>query len=222
MKIILSIILASLHLFVAETSFATSTRYVSEELKITMRTGQSVEFDIIRMLTSGTKLSVIESDSSSGYSKVRTTSGREGWVLTRYLSNEPSSRNRAISSAQKVANLELEIAKYKKELEALSTQNLNSSAENITLKETSQRLTKELEDLRITASSAVTLDNNNRKLKEKLQQKNHDMQAVIIENNALKSSDAKRWFVTGAAVMFGGFLLGLIIPRLRFRKRESW
>lgn len=222
MKIILSILLVTLHLFIATVSFAASTRYVSEQLEITMRSGQGIKFGISRMLTSGTKLAVIENDRSSGYSKVRTASGKEGWVLTRYLSNDPSSRNRAIVSDQKVANLELEIAKYKEELEALSTQNSNSGTENITLKETAQRLGKELDDLRRIASSSVALDNNNRQLKEKLQQINHDMQALVIENNALKSSDSKRWFLIGAVVLFGGFLLGLIIPRLRLRKKESW
>jgi SH3 domain protein len=220
-KIFFAALLITFQLLTSTSSFA-ATRYVSEELEITMRTGQGVKFGISRMLTSGTKLAVIENNKSSGYSKVRTEGGKVGWVLTRYLSNEPSSRNRAIASAQKVANLELEIAKYKGELQSLSAQNSTSSSENLSLKETSQRLSKELDDLRRTASSAVALDNENRQLKEKLQQTNHDMQAVIIENSALKGSDSKRWFLIGAAVLFGGFLLGLIIPRLRFRKKESW
>lgn len=207
---------------ISTASFAASIRYVTEELEITMRTGQGVKFSISRMLTSGTKLTVIENNASSGYSKVRTISGKEGWVLTRYLSNEPSSRNRAIASAQKVATLELEIAKYKEELRSLSTQHSDSGAENLSLKETSQRLSKELNDLRRTASGAVALDNENRQLKEKLQQIDHDMQAVIIENSALKNSESKRWFLIGAAVLFGGLLLGLIIPRLHFRKKETW
>jgi SH3 domain protein len=218
----LSILFIVLPIFFSTLSFAASTRYVSEELEITMRTGQGVKFGISRMLTSGTKLTVLETNKATGYSKVRTQTGKEGWVLTRYLSNEPSSRNRAATSEQKVANLELEIAKYKEELQVLSSQNESSSAENLTLKETSQRLSKELDDLRRTASSAVALDNENRQLKQKLQQMNHDMQAVTIENSALKGSDSKRWFLIGAAVLFGGILLGLIIPRLRVRRKDAW
>jgi SH3 domain protein len=218
----LSILFVVLPIFFSTLCFAASTRYVSEELEITMRTGQGVKFGINRMLTSGTKLTVLETNKATGYSKVRTQTGKEGWVLTRYLSYEPSSRNRAVASEQKVANLELEIAKYKEELQALSSQNENSSTENLTLKETSQRLSKELDDLRRTASSAVALDNENRQLKQKLQQMNHDMQAVAIENSALKGSDSKRWFLIGAAVLFGGILLGLIIPRLRVRRKDAW
>ena len=222
MKITFSLLFIALSLTISSISFAESTRYVSEELEITMRTGQGVKFGISRMLTSGAKLFVVETNKTSGYSKVRTQSGKVGWVLTRYLSNNPSSRNQAIASAQKVANLDIEIAKYKEELQSLSAQNTHSGTENLSLKETSQRLSKELDDLRRTASSAVALNNENRQLKEKLQQINHDMQAVIIENSALKGSDSKRWFLIGAAVLFGGLLLGLIIPRLRFRNKESW
>ena len=66
------------------------------------------------------------------------------------------------------------------------------------------------------------LDNENRQLKEKLQQVDHETQLLIIENSALKDNDAKSWFLIGSAVLFGGLLLGLILPRLRFQKKDSW
>ena len=90
-------------------SSAETTRYVSDQLEITMRNGQGVKFAIKRVLTSGDRLDLIEAD-SSGYSKVRTIEGVEGWVLTRYLMNAPSVRNLVADSDQKVANLELELA----------------------------------------------------------------------------------------------------------------
>ena len=92
----------------------------------------------------------------------------------------------------------------------------------MTLKETSQRLKKELDDLKRTASNAVALDNENRQLKEKIQQTDHKMQSLILENNALKDSEAKNWFLIGAAVLFGGIILGLVIPKLRFTRKNSW
>ena len=85
-------------------SFAGATRYVSDELEITMRSGQGVKFGIRKMLTSGAKLEVLETD-PAGYSKVRTEQGVDGWVLSRYLSNTPSARDRIAASEQKVVNL---------------------------------------------------------------------------------------------------------------------
>lgn len=203
------------------TSVAETTRYVSDELEITMRTGKGVKYGIRKMLSSGTKLSVIEND-PSGYSKVRTNKGIEGWVLTRYLDNKPSARNRLSSSEQKVANLELQLAKAQEEIVTLSSQNSTAGNENSTLKETAQRLSKELDDLRRTASNAVALDNENRQLKERIQQIDHENQSLTMENDALKNNDAKSWFLVGAAVLLGGFILGLIIPKIRFRKKSNW
>ena len=45
------------------TTVATAdTRYVSDELGITLRTGKSTQHQILRMVTSGTPLTVLESD----------------------------------------------------------------------------------------------------------------------------------------------------------------
>ncbi|MCX4186361.1 TIGR04211 family SH3 domain-containing protein [Methylophaga sp. OBS4] len=221
MKKFITNFLITVVLLVPVFASAQTTRYVSDELEITMRNGQGVKFGIRKMLTSGTRLDVLETD-PAGYSKVRTAEGIEGWVLTRYLSNTPSARDRLTASEQKIANLELEISRYKEEISALSSQNTDVDSQNMTLKEKSQRLSKELDDLRRTASNAVALDNENRQLKEKLQQIDHQNQSLVIENNALKDNSTRNWFLIGAAVLFAGIVLGLILPRLRLRKKDSW
>ena len=168
-KKLIAHILISAALLTPVLAQAQTTRYVSDKLEITMRNGQGVKFNIRKMLESGTRLEVLETD-PAGYSKVRTTDGVEGWVLTRYLTNTPSARDQLEASQKRVANLELEIAKYKEEISSLSNQNSDVDTQNMSLKEKSQRLSKELDDLRRTASNAVALDNENRQLKEKLQE----------------------------------------------------
>jgi SH3 domain protein len=202
-------------------SQAQTTRYVSDELEITMRSGQGIKFGIKKMLPSGARLQVLETD-PTGYSKVKTADGAEGWVLTRYLSNSPSAREQLETSQQRIASLELEISKFKEEIASISNQNTDVDSQNLSLREKSQRLSKELDDLRRTASNAVALENENRQLKEKLQQFDHRNQTLVIENNALKDNSTRSWFLVGAAVLFSGLLLGLILPRLRLRKKDSW
>ena len=104
----------------------------------------------------------------------------------------------------------------------MSSQTSEADNQNMSLKETAQRLSKELDDLRRTASNAVALENENRQLKERLQQIDHEIQSIVIENNTLKDNDAKNWFLIGAAVLFGGMIIGLILPSLRMRKKSSW
>jgi len=220
-KLIISLLLIATPLLMPGISSAQTTRYVSDELEITMRNGQGLEFGIRKMLVSGTELTVLEND-PSGYSKVRTNDGIEGWVLSRYLANNPSARDQLAAKEQRIANLELEITGYKEEIAQLSSQTNEADDQNMSLKETAQRLSKELEDLRRTASSAVALENENRQLKERLQQIDHEIQSIVIENNTLKDNDAKNWFLIGAAVLFGGMIIGLALPSLRMRKKSSW
>ena len=203
------------------TSSAETPRYVSDLLEITMRNGEGVKSAIKRVLTSGDRLDLLE-EGSTGYSKVRTTEGVEGWVLTRYLMNAPSVRKLVASSAQKVATLELEIAESEEELQTLSTKITISNNENMTLKETAQRLKKELDFIKTTASSSIALNNENIQLKEKIQQSDHSMQALVIENTAMKNSESQSWFLIGVAVLLGGIILGLILPRLRFQRKNNW
>jgi len=221
-KTLISLLLiATSVLLLPGISAAQTTRYVSDELEITMRNGQGLEFGIRKMLQSGTELTVLETD-PSGYSKVRTSDGLDGWVLSRYLSNSPSARDQLAAKEQRIANLELEITGYKEEITQLSSQTSEADNQNMSLKETAQRLSKELDDLRRTAANAVALENENRQLKERLQQIDHEIQSIVIENNTLKDNDAKNWFLVGAAVLFGGIVLGIILPSLRMRKKSSW
>ena len=70
------------------------TAYVTDEFKITLRSGESATHRILRMLPTGEKLNVLSSNPNNGYSKVRTASGAEGFVLTRQLVDQPVARDR--------------------------------------------------------------------------------------------------------------------------------
>ena len=74
------------------TSALAETAWVTDQFEITLRSGPSTSNAIQLMVSSGTPLEVLERDAESGYTRVRTQGGTEGWVLTRYLMNEASAR----------------------------------------------------------------------------------------------------------------------------------
>jgi len=78
-------------LIASQTSLA-ATKYVTDEFEIMLRTGQSTKHEIRRQIKSGTPLQVLQE--SEGYTQVRMPNGIEGWVLSRYLMNQPSGRDR--------------------------------------------------------------------------------------------------------------------------------
>ena len=90
MKMIVRVALLG-SLFAAAAAFA-APAWVSDQFEITLRSGPSTSNSIQLMIDSGLRLEVLERDADSGYSKVRTPGGTEGWVLSRYLMSEPSAR----------------------------------------------------------------------------------------------------------------------------------
>src|SRR5210317_2020580 len=79
------------------------TRFV--EVEVTLRSGQGTEFEIVRMIRSGTPLEVLESNSRTGYSRVQMPGGTGGWVLTRYLTSNPVGAEQLVAARQTVDQL---------------------------------------------------------------------------------------------------------------------
>jgi len=198
------------------------TRYASDELEIALRSGTSTQHRILRMIPSGTPLQVLQHDEASGYTKVRAPSGTEGWVLTRLLMTTPSARDRLAAAEKKLAELELQsrqrqtrLSETGKEIQALEQALEQTRAEN-------QKLSKQLADIQRTASSALAIDSENKDLKNSLMQMQRDQETLRQENEALRDRTARDWFMIGAGVLVVGIILGLILPRIRLRKRSSW
>ena len=197
-------------------------RWVSDNFEITMRNGKSNKQAIIRMLRSGTRLELIETDKEAGYSLVRTSGGTEGWVLSRYLLKNPPAKivmpemeARLSTSESKRAELNAELSNVRSERDQLKRQ-LNSSESS------GEGLQKELDDLRRLSASAIQIDTQNKSLRQSLAASQAEVEQLQIENQELASRASREWFIIGALVVIVGMLIGLILPRIRWRKKSSW
>ncbi len=198
------------------------TRYVSDRLEIQMRAGKGTQFRILRSLPSGTPLEVLEVDKQNQYSRVRAPGGVEGWVLNHLLMSGPSARDRLAKAEKKLARLELENSKLKTSLAKLRKDKGSTDQERSTLKKETNKLNQELERIRRTASSALAIDAENKELKNKIVGYERQSQSLLQENQSLKDRTARDWFMVGAGVILLGMIIGLIIPRIRWRKKSSW
>ena len=70
---------------------------------------------VAALLKSGTKVELLEEDTASGYSRVRVGPGRDGWVLSRYLSNEPAARERLAAAKSDLAEQQAAVRKLEAE-----------------------------------------------------------------------------------------------------------
>ena len=85
-----------------------------------------------------------------------------------------------------------------------------------------RRVSQELAEIKRTASSALAIDSENKDLKSRLVALERNLQTLQQENESLKDRTARDWFMLGAGVLLIGILVGLIIPRIRWRKKSSW
>ena len=77
------------------------TRYVSDMLLLTLREGQGSQYKLIKTLSTGTPVEVLEE--TARYLRVRTREGEEGWVEKQYISSEEP-KTLIIAGLQKEAN----------------------------------------------------------------------------------------------------------------------
>ena len=94
--------------------------YVSDELVITLRSGPSTSEGILTNLRSGDLVEILEVDSQLGYSLVRAPDGTEGWVLSRYLTEQPIGRDRLAAQQQTLAEARARIGELEHQLATLS------------------------------------------------------------------------------------------------------
>ncbi|KPV40345.1 hypothetical protein AN478_08230 [Thiohalorhabdus denitrificans] len=187
------------------------TRYVSDQLEITLRRGKSVQHKILASPDSGTPLEVLEVDREAGFSRVRTPSGTEGWVLTRYLMDERPARDRIANMRERMERNQARMEKMegqREELEALQQEN--------------GELKRELEELKETSSNAVALKERAETLERRNQEQAEELKRLQEENRQLQDLSAQTWFTRGAGVVVAGMLVGLILPRIRFRKKRRY
>ena len=208
--------------FFSTATFAEEVRYVTDSFSITMRTGQGTQHKIVKSPKSGVKMTLIEEDKKTGYSHVRLQSGLEGWVLSRYLVNKPIAKSQLASANSKVKALQSKVNKLNEKLNATSKSKSGFEKDTNRLSKDNAKLEKELAHIKKIASNQIAINQENKKLQEQVLTLKRNMQTVQQENIKLQDRSTSNWFLIGAGVCVTGIILGLILPNLRFRRKQSW
>jgi SH3 domain protein len=199
------------------------TRYVTDRTIVELRRGPSMEYLILRNLEAGERVEVLEENEGQGYSRVRVVDeGTEGWILTRFLTSEPIARER-------LATAERNLAAARERVTALEGQNeqlVSDLAATRTELERSQAnhgtVSRDLADLRTAAANVVEIRDDNTSLRERLAQRDREVERLTADNARLAGRNNQNWFVVGAAVLLAGIVIGLVAPTLRRKRRSDW
>lgn len=200
------------------------TAYIDDTLLVPLRSGAGTSYRIIHKgIKSGLKLEILEQDGETGYSKVRTPSGLEGFLPSRYLSREPIARIKLQTANSKLASVTAENKSLQKQLGTLQRDfnKLNQTHES-TNKQLNQS-SQELDNIKNISANAINLDRKNRELRESNEQLRNELELLQVENIRLKDRSESNMMLMGGGLVLLGVILALLVPLLKpSKKSDSW
>lgn len=214
-----SVLIFTLFSLFFSTAVSAKVKYVSDELVINMRSGKGNSFKIIKIIKSGTPLTILEQD--SGYTRAKTPQGVEGWVLSRLLINTPAARALLTEAQQNVIQMKEKYDAMESELSTIKSERDKLSSSEAKLLSNKEALNVELAKLKKIAARPMQLEAENDKLRNELVEIEAENRLIKQEYQTLEDNSDQEWFMTGAGVLFGGMILGLIFPKLRSGQRKA-
>ncbi len=189
--------------------------YVTDLLKLTLRSGPSTEHKILSVVESGHQVEMLEP--GEDWSLVRIANGKEGYVLTRYLIPEPTHNVR-------LEQLQTKHKALMQQAATLLEENTRLRSESKKLKSTSDGNEKTLKKLRIDYDKLKAGSAEYIELKEKYktvsgQLAEQTKRAVALDEDlrAIEINQYIKWFLAGSGVLLVGFIVGFSARRQRRR-----
>lgn len=207
--LILSFIILTSGMAPAETMF------VSDRLEITLRTGPGNNRKIIAMLKSDEALDVLETENE--WSRVLLANGKEGWVITRFLTPDQPSRIALETLKQKHDQLLTEIDELRQAKTVLTSEKEKFSAELKQKNNHLAELSKAFETLKAESADFIQLQSDYKNSMTALKQQTQKALELDNEVEKLHWNQNVRWFLSGAGVLLLGFIIGFSTKRQRRR-----
>lgn len=201
---------------------AAETAWVSDEFEVMVRTGPSTANAIKVMLSSGSELEVLERDEATGYARVRTAGGTEGWVEMRYLMPEPAAREQLEQLSSQLSTATTRGSSLSSQLESVRSEYEASQTRIDNLEREKAALESELAEIRRTAANVLSINQQNKELREQLVNADVRVESLEQENRELSGQTNRYWFMTGGLVLVVGIILGLWLPRIRWQRRSRY
>jgi SH3 domain protein len=200
-----------------------ATVYISDVQFVAIREGLDNSTRAVeRGLKSGTPLDVIEQN--DGYTKVRTPSGNEGWGAEYFLSEDMVTRDqldtlraRLSKSTESRTEIVDTLKLSQQKIQELSNINTSLNDENESLKQQLQTAAELSEKARAIVSQNDDVSYQIESLKQQAS-------TAVAQSEKLQDTTEQKWFMLGAVTLFGGLLLGALLPLLRRKKNStgSW
>ncbi len=210
-------------LMVAAASAHAKTVYVDDTLYAPIRSGEGTQYRILHSgVRSGTALELLET-SESGYSRVRTPDGIEGWMVTRYITETPIARQRLDQANRQLEQARNELGELKAQLQEVTSERDELEKSEEALQSRAGKLSEELSNIKEVASDSINLDRRNGELREENQKLRNELEVLTAEKERLEAKKESDFMLLGAALVLLGVILALVVPLLKpTRKTDNW
>lgn len=202
-------------LLTGATVCAAESLYVSEDYEITMRTGPGIDRKIIAMVPSGRLVEVL--DKGDDWSQIQLPNGKQGWVLTRYLTSKvPASIQLSQLQTKHAAVLD-QNKTIQQKLADLATENRDLTAK---LKEAQTSLSTaqtNFEGLKKDSANFIKFKSEYEKNRKELKENRDKAEKYESQLNRLASSQLYEGMLYGGGLIIFGFIAGWILKKPKRR-----
>ena len=182
------------------------TRYVTDQMQITFRTGPATDRKILSLLNSGQKVTLIQPEGE--WAKVSREDGLEGWVLERYLTTEIPPRIVIREVNHTLDQLKTELGSVQKTNQALNADKTELIKKLTHSRQELAKTKQSFEKLKKAASGFLELKATHDKTVEHLSAQTQKATALDKDLSGLRKKQYIRWFMGGAGVLLVGFIMG--------------
>ncbi|MHA7878451.1 MAG: TIGR04211 family SH3 domain-containing protein [Saccharospirillum sp.] len=196
------------------------TRWLIDQLWVNVRTGAGDQFRILQTIPSGTSMETLGSP-QNGFVQVRLEDGTEGWIPERFLQDEPTAALQLESLQNERDALAAELAEVTEQYEAIETDGGNLGDLNA-LRAENDRLASELRQVTQASENAIALDQRNQQLTEENAGLRNELDILNSELSNIRETRESRMMLSGGGLIVAGLILGIILPRMRAKRRDAW
>ena len=195
---------------------AAEQMFVADVQEITVRTGPNLDSKIVQLLKSGSKLEKLKEDGD--WINVRTETGKEGWVLKRYLTVETPIKVKFEDFKAKNADLVEKADKIDAIVGKYEEENKNLRKTLAALQGDNAKIKQEFDALTQANANVADLAKKYQDLKDSVEAGKSDADKLKRENEMLRDLSDVKWFVAGGGVFFAGWVFGYLLGRSSRKK----
>jgi len=189
--------------------------YVTDLIKLTLRSGPSTEHKILAVVESGGQVEMLAP--GEDWSLVRIADGKEGYVLTRYLVPEPTHNVRLEQLQTKHKALVQQAATLLEENTHLKNENKQLKSDSDENEKALKKLSTDYDKLKAGSAEYIELKEKYTTVSGQLAEQTKRADALDEDLRAIEINQYIKWFLAGSGVLLVGFIVGFSARRQRRR-----